>query len=60
LKKYKSPDSNQILADLIQAEGEILFPAIQTFLNSVSNKEILPVQWNDSGTITSSQKGWQN
>jgi hypothetical protein len=35
LKKYKSPGSDQIPAELIQAEGEMLLSAIQKLINSV-------------------------
>jgi hypothetical protein len=35
LKKYKSPGSDQILAELIQAGGEILLSAIHKLINSV-------------------------
>jgi hypothetical protein len=42
LKKYKSPGSDQIPADLIQAGGEILLSAIHKLLKSVWNKEGLP------------------
>jgi hypothetical protein len=38
-KKYKSPDSDQIQAELIQAGGEILLSAIHKLINSVWNKE---------------------
>jgi hypothetical protein len=48
LKKYKSPGSDQILADLIQAGGEILLSAIHKLINSVWNKKELPDQWNES------------
>jgi hypothetical protein len=41
LKKYKSPGSNQILAELIQAGGEILLSAIPELINSTWNKEEL-------------------
>jgi hypothetical protein len=44
LKKYKSPDSDRILADFIQAGGEILLTAIHKLINSVWNKEELPDQ----------------
>jgi hypothetical protein len=33
LKKYKSPGSDQILAELIQAGGEILLSAIHKLTN---------------------------
>jgi hypothetical protein len=44
LKKYKSPGSDQIPAELIQAGGEILLSAIHKLINSVWNKEELPDQ----------------
>jgi hypothetical protein len=48
LKKYKSPDSDQIPAELIQAEAKILLTAIHKLINSVWNKEELPDQWKES------------
>jgi hypothetical protein len=45
LKKYKSPGSDQIPAELIQSGGEMLLSAIQKLINSVWNKEELPDQW---------------
>jgi hypothetical protein len=42
LKKYKSPGSDQIPAELIQAGGEILLSAIHKLINSVWNKEEFP------------------
>jgi hypothetical protein len=45
LKKYKSLGSDQILAELIQARGEILLSAINKFNNSDLNREELPDQW---------------
>jgi hypothetical protein len=48
LKKYKSPGSDQIPAELIQAGGEMLLSAIHKLINSVWNKEELPDQWKDS------------
>jgi hypothetical protein len=44
LKKYKSPDSDQIPAELIQEGGEILLSEIHKLINSVWNKEELPDQ----------------
>jgi hypothetical protein len=35
LKKYKSPSSDQIPAELIQAGGEMLLSAIHRLINSV-------------------------
>jgi hypothetical protein len=48
LEKYKSPDSDQILAELIQSGGEILLSAIYKLVNSVRNNEELPDQWKES------------
>jgi hypothetical protein len=48
LKKHKSPGSDQIPAELIQAGGETLLFAIHKFINSVWNKEELPDQWKQS------------
>jgi hypothetical protein len=48
LKKYKSSCSDDIPAELIQSEGEILLSSIHTLINSVWNKEELPDQWKKS------------
>jgi hypothetical protein len=48
LKKYKSPGSDKILAELIQAEGKMLLSEIHKLINSVLNKEELPDQWKES------------
>jgi hypothetical protein len=48
LKKYRSPRSDQIPAELIQAGGEMLLSAIHKLINSVWNKEELPDQWKES------------
>jgi hypothetical protein len=47
LKKYKSPGSDQILAELTQAGGETLLSAIHKLVDSVWNKEELPDYWKD-------------
>jgi hypothetical protein len=44
LKKFKSPGSDQIPAELIQAGGETILSAIHKLINSVCNKEELPDQ----------------
>jgi hypothetical protein len=48
LRKYNLPGSNQIPAEPIQAEVEILLSAIHKLVNSVWNKEELPDQWKES------------
>jgi hypothetical protein len=57
LKKYKSPGSGQIPAELIQAGGEILMSGIQKLINSVLNKDELPDQWNESIIVPIHKKG---
>jgi hypothetical protein len=42
------PGSDEILAELIQAGGEILLSAIYKLINSVWNKEELPDHWKES------------
>jgi hypothetical protein len=47
-KKYKSPDNDQIPAELIQAVGETLRCGTHKLINSILNKEELPDQWKES------------
>jgi hypothetical protein len=47
LKKYKSPESDQIPAELIKAEGETLRHDIHKFVKSIWNKEELRDQWKE-------------
>jgi hypothetical protein len=56
-KKYKSPDSNQIPAEVIQAGIEILQSEIHKFINSIQSKEELPVQWKESIVVPILKKG---
>jgi hypothetical protein len=51
------PGSDQIPAELIQAGGEILLPAIHKRINSVRNKEELPDQWKGSIIVPVHKKG---
>jgi hypothetical protein len=48
LKRYKSPGSDEIPAEVIQAGGEILYSKISKQINSIWNKEELPDQWKES------------
>jgi hypothetical protein len=57
LKKYKSPGSDQIPAELIQAGGEILLSAIHKLINSVWNKVELPDQRKESIIVPVHKKG---
>jgi hypothetical protein len=42
LRRYKSPGSDQILAELIQLGGEILWSEIHKLINYIWNKEEFP------------------
>jgi hypothetical protein len=57
LKNYQSPDSDQILAELIQAGGEMLLFAIHKLINPVWNKKDLPDQWKESISVPIHKKG---
>jgi hypothetical protein len=47
-KRYKSPGSDEIPAELIQAGGETLCPKIRKLINPIWNKEELPDHWKKS------------
>jgi hypothetical protein len=51
LKNYKSPGSDQIPAELIQAGDETLRCEIHELVNSVWCKEELPDQWKEAITV---------
>jgi hypothetical protein len=51
LKRYKAPGSDQIPAELIQAEGETLCSDIRKLTMLIWNKEELPHQWKESIVI---------
>jgi hypothetical protein len=57
LKNYKSPGSDQIPAELIQAGGEIVLSVIHKLINSVWNKEELPDQWKESIVLPIHKRG---
>jgi hypothetical protein len=57
LKKYKWPGSDEIMAELIQAGGEILLSAIHKHINSVWDKKELPDQWKESIIVPVQKKG---
>jgi hypothetical protein len=48
LQRYKSPGSDQIPAELIQAGGEKLRSEIHKLINSIWINEELPDQWKKS------------
>jgi hypothetical protein len=57
LKKYKSPGSDQIPAELIPAEGEIFLSAAHKLINCVWKKQELPDQWKESIILPVHKKG---
>jgi predicted nucleic acid-binding protein len=57
LKSFKSPGSDQILAELIQAGAEILRSKIHKLINSSWNKEKLPDHWKESIIVPVHKKG---
>jgi hypothetical protein len=57
LKRCKSPGSDEIPAEFIQAGGKILLSAIHQLINSVWNKEELPDQWKESIIVPVQKKG---
>jgi len=48
LKSYKSPDIDQIPAELIKAGGRTIPCDIHTLIFAVWNKEVWPEEWKDS------------
>jgi hypothetical protein len=48
LKKYKSPGSDQIPAELYQAGGETLVSVTHKLVTLIWNKEDMPDQWKES------------
>jgi hypothetical protein len=60
LKRYKSPGSDQILTELIQAGSETLQSEIHKLINSIWNKEELPNQRQVSTIVSICKKGNKN
>jgi hypothetical protein len=57
LKRYKSPDSDQIPAKLIQAGDEILRSKVHKLINFIWNKEEFPHHWKESIIVPVHKKG---
>jgi mannosyltransferase OCH1-like enzyme len=51
LKRYKSPGTDQILAEMIKAGGETLHCEIHMLIHYIWNKEELPQQWKEFITV---------
>ena len=57
LKSHKSPDINQIPAELVKARGRTIRPHICKLINSICNKEKLPDEKKQSITVPVYKKG---
>jgi hypothetical protein len=57
LKKYKSPGSDEIPAELIQAGREILLSTIHKHINSIWNKGEFPDQCKESMIVPIHKNG---
>jgi hypothetical protein len=57
LKSYKSPGTDNILAELIKAGHEILYSEIHRIICCIWNKEELPQQYKESIIIQNHKKG---
>jgi hypothetical protein len=56
-KWFKSPDTEKIPAEVIQAGGKILHSKIHGLINSIWNMEKLPDQWKESIIVPIHKKG---
>jgi hypothetical protein len=57
LKGYKSPGTDQILAEYIKAGGETLCSEVHKLICSICSKEQLPQQWKESIAVPIYKKG---
>jgi hypothetical protein len=47
MKSFKSPDTDQISAEMIKAGGETLYSETHRLICSILNKKELPQQWKE-------------
>ena len=52
LKRHKSQDIEQILAEFVQVETATIHSVIHKVIHSVWSKEELPEQWKESVTVS--------
>jgi len=57
LKSHKSPDIDQIPAELIKARGRTIFLEIHKLIISIWKKEKLPEEWKESIIVPIHKKG---
>jgi hypothetical protein len=57
LKSYKSPGTDQILAELIKVGSETLYSEIRRLICCIWNKKELPQQWKESIIVPIYKKG---
>jgi hypothetical protein len=58
VKIYKSPDIDQILAELFKTRVNTLHSEIHKLINLICNKEELPQQWKESIIVHIYKKEW--
>jgi hypothetical protein len=52
LRNYKSPGNDQVMAELIQRGGKILYSKIHELFHSIWNKNELPQRWQEYITVS--------
>jgi hypothetical protein len=57
LKRYKSPGSDQLLAELIHIGGAALWSVIHKLISSILNKEKLSDQWKEYVIVPVHKRG---
>ena len=57
LKRPRSPDVDQIPAELIKAGGKTIFSEIHKLINSIQNKVEVPEEWKESIIVLIYTKG---
>jgi len=57
IRRHKSPDTDQIPAELIKAQGWTICSEIHKLINSTWNKEELPKKWKESIILPIYKKG---
>jgi hypothetical protein len=51
LRRYKSPGTDQILAEILKAGGRTVCCEIHKIINSIWNKEELPEEWKETISV---------
>jgi hypothetical protein len=59
LNRYKSPDADQIWAELIKAGDRTFHSEIHKHINSIQNKEELPEERKESVNVSMCKKSYK-